>query len=94
MGSRLIPPTRFEFNRSGVPASSISSIRGSRKRIAYSITESPFPMSFHSASMQVVEQEGAVQLEWTTDVLPDALAPELAKVIDSQIPAFAANLSN
>ena len=64
------------------------------RRIAYSITESPFPMTFHAASMQVVERDGKVQLVWVTDVKPDALAPELAQVIDSQTPAFADTLSS
>lgn len=64
------------------------------RRIAYSIVEGPFPMSFHAASMQVVERGDQVQLIWVTDVKPDALAPELAKVIDSQLSAFAANLSS
>jgi hypothetical protein len=52
------------------------------KRVAYSITSSPFGFVHHHASMEIVDDpEGAV-LVWTTDFLPDGLRETIEPVID------------
>ena len=70
----------------------ILSVDDEHRRVAYAITDSPFGMEFHSASMQIVEREGKSAMRWVTDVKPDALAEQLAPVIESQIPGLQESL--
>ncbi|MCA9556199.1 MAG: SRPBCC family protein [Myxococcales bacterium] len=56
-----------------------------RRRIAYAILRSPFGMEFHSASWQAFPRGDTTLFAWTTDVKPDGMAPELAKVIDGEL---------
>jgi hypothetical protein len=51
-------------------------------RLAYSITDSPFPLEYHSASMRVLPDANGCRLEWTTDLKPDALKESLAPLFD------------
>ena len=62
--------------------------------MAYVITASPFGMAAHAASMEIVGDAGEAALVWTTDVKPDALAPQLAGVIASEIDHIAARLND
>ncbi len=72
----------------------IVTVDDGRKRLVYAIQKSPFELDFHSASMQVVEGEGAGgRFLWTTDVKPDAAAGPLADAIDHAVESFQQNLS-
>lgn len=54
------------------------------KRLVYSIVESPFGFSFHSASWQAIPDGEGTIFEWYTDVKPDAAASMLVDVIDNE----------
>lgn len=52
------------------------------KRVAYSITSSPFGFAHHHASMEIIEDADGAVVVWTTDFLPDALRETIEPVID------------
>jgi len=55
-------------------------------RVAYTITDSPFPLEFHAASMQVVDEgNGKSTLLWITDVKPDAMVDGLGPMIMGEL---------
>ncbi len=59
------------------------------QRVAYTITDSPFPIEFHAASMQVIDEgNGTSTLVWITDVKPDAMADGLAPMIEVNLDAL------
>lgn len=60
-----------------------------RQRLVYSIRQSPFGLTHHSASMQVVADEAGSRLVWTTDLLPDALAGALTEPVDAAAASIA-----
>jgi carbon monoxide dehydrogenase subunit G len=64
----------------------IVSVDDERRRLAYSIVDSPFKLQHHHASMQV-EPNGAsgARFVWTTDVKPDGAVPDLSTAIDGAI---------
>jgi hypothetical protein len=52
------------------------------RRVAYTITDSPFPIEAHAASMQVFDAGGGRStFRWITDVKPDALAEGLSPML-------------
>lgn len=57
---------------------------GERRRLVYTVVESRLGAVHHQASVEVADAadgSGAV-LRWTTDVLPDELAPVIAGMMD------------
>jgi carbon monoxide dehydrogenase subunit G len=72
----------------------IVSVDDGRRRVAYSIVESPFDFAHHNASMQVVANGGAGStFIWTTDVKPDEVVPALSEAIDAAIESFKVTLA-
>ena len=72
----------------GVLAETIISIDDDHKRVAYTITDSPFPIEAHAASMQVTDAgDGKSTFQWITDVKPDEMA-------DGHGPMLAGEISN
>lgn len=64
------------------------------KRVGYAITGSPFGLTFHAASWQVMpDGDDASTFVWYTDVKPDAVAPTLEQVIDGEAPNLVAALA-
>ena len=62
----------------------IVSVDDERRRLAYSIQESPFNFAYHISSMQVTPGEGkGARLVWITDVKPDGVVPDLEQAIDA-----------
>lgn len=60
------------------------------KRVAYTITDAPFPVEFHSASMEVLDAgNGKSTLRWVTDLKPDAVADQLNPVFDAEMASLA-----
>lgn len=57
-------------------------------RLAYTVIESGLESAHHNASAQVHEHHGRTRFEWTTDVLPDAIAPIVADLMDRGIEAI------
>jgi hypothetical protein len=57
------------------------------RRIAWSIVDSP-RLDHHNASVQLSRQEGGTLAVWIVDVLPDAVAPDIALMVDQAITAM------
>ena len=69
----------------GVLSELIISIDEERRRVAYTITESPFGFEHHSASMRAVADGETSVFIWETDVMPDAMLEALEPVLDGGI---------
>jgi hypothetical protein len=64
----------------------ILSVDDEEKRVAYTITDSPFPIEAHAASMQVVDAgDGKSTFQWITDVKPDGMADGLGPLMAGEI---------
>lgn len=64
----------------------ILSIDDEHRRVAYSITTSPFPIEVHASSMQVSDAgRGKSTFQWITDIKPDELADTLAPMLKGEI---------
>ena len=63
------------------------------RRVAYAVTKSPFGLSFHSASMQVLPDRDGARIVWTTDLSPDSLGADLAPMFDQLFTDMLSNLS-
>jgi hypothetical protein len=63
-----------------------------RRRLAYSIRESPLKFTHHSASWQVTPEGDKSRLVWITDVKPDSAAA-LEALIDQTADSIQRNLS-
>jgi hypothetical protein len=64
-----------------------------RRRLAYSIRQSPLNFTHHSASWQVTPEGDKSRLVWITDVKPDSVAPALEELIDQTADSIQRNLS-
>ena len=63
-----------------------------RRRVAYSVLDSP-GLSYHHASMQIVEDgPQRCRFVWVTDFLPSAAASALQPLIEAGTKALTANL--
>jgi hypothetical protein len=62
------------------------------RRLAYSVIESGFALSHHNGAAQIVDDAGGTRFVWTTDVLPDHLAPTIAALMDAAISAIKSTL--
>jgi carbon monoxide dehydrogenase subunit G len=71
----------------------IVTVDNDRRRLVYSIRESPFNFAHHSASWQVTPDGDRSRLVWITDLKPDSVAPEFEKVIDQAADSIQRNLS-
>jgi uncharacterized protein YndB with AHSA1/START domain len=90
------------FANGVVAHESIISIDDDRRRMAYSITESPAGMTYHHGSFEVVDAtvatggSGAVpfcEVVWTVDLLPAQAAPLIDEVMAGGCVAMAATLA-
>jgi hypothetical protein len=60
----------------------ILAVDDDHRRVAYTITDSPFPIEVQAASMQVFDAGGGRStFRWITDIKPDALADGLAPML-------------
>lgn len=58
-----------------------------RKRVAYAVVDGPF--LHHHSSMQVHAAEGGTsRVVWTTDLLPDEMAPIVEGLVDAGVQAM------
>ena len=71
----------------------IVSVDEDRRRVAYTATESPFPISHHNASMTVTQVEDGCRLTWITDVEPAAVADALAPVLAAEFDVIVSRLA-
>ncbi len=61
----------------------IVTIDENRKRIVYSITESPLNMEFHVAIMEVKPCDNGTEVSWTVDLLPDDASTHMTPMLDA-----------
>ncbi len=74
----------------GVLRERIVGIDDAKRRVAYTISDAPFPLEFHAASMQVIDEgDGRLTFRWVTDLKPDALAAQLEPLFDGELSGLA-----
>lgn len=67
-------------------AETIVAVDDENRRVAYTITGSPFPITAHAASMQVSDAGGGKsRFQWITDVKPDELAGPLGAMLAGEV---------
>jgi hypothetical protein len=71
----------------------IVSVDDDRRRVAYTATESPFPISQHNAAMTVTDDGNGCRLTWITDVEPAAVADALAPVLAAEFEVIVSRLT-
>jgi hypothetical protein len=73
----------------------IVSVDPDRRRLAYSVIESPIGMRHHHATFEVLdEHDGAgCRLEWVVDLSPDTAAPTIEAMVDLGCAAMQQTLS-
>lgn len=72
----------------------ILSVNHDTRRIAYTITQSPFGFEFHAASWQVAPHQGGAKVTLLIDVLPDQAASALDGVIEPERETIVAALQS
>ena len=73
-----------ELEGGGTLEELIVSVDDDQRRVAYSITESPFNFEFHAASMRVIANGDTATFVWTTDLKPDEAADQFRGLIESE----------
>ncbi len=56
-----------------------------QRRVAYTITKAPFPLEFHAASMQVLDEGEEATLVWVADVKPDAMSEPIGQLMGAEL---------
>jgi hypothetical protein len=67
-----------------------------RRRLVYSVVDSATGFTHHQATVEVCDPEpgaGGARLVWTTDLLPDELAPAIDSMMEAGRSAIAAGLA-
>lgn len=67
----------------------ILSVDDARRRVAWSVVGSA--MTHHNASAQVLDEDGGTRFVWIADLLPDALEPRIAAMIEAGLAAVRAH---
>jgi Polyketide cyclase / dehydrase and lipid transport len=71
----------------------IVTVDGDLRRLAYTITQSPMPLTHHQASMQVFAEGDGSRFVWITDFLPDEAATVLGEVLKAAAQDLADSLA-
>ena len=72
----------------------IVTVDDDRRRLVYTVVESPFDAVHHQASLEVVPAgDGRARCVWITDVVPDELAPPIGAVMDMGVEALRRTLT-
>jgi carbon monoxide dehydrogenase subunit G len=88
IGTQLEGDVRTVTFASGFSARErIVDIDEQRRRVAWSVIESPL-MTHHNASLQVFEEGGHSRVVWIADLLPHAVAPGIAAMMDQGMAAM------
>jgi hypothetical protein len=69
------------FANGAVVREVLVAVDDAERRLVYAVTGGSVPFTHHQASMQVVPAEGGACLVWTSDLLPDDLAPRVAALM-------------
>ncbi len=69
-------------------------VNDDRRRLVYTVVESPLGLSHHQASVEVLdESDGGSRLVWISDVLPDHVAPTIDGMMTQGATAIARTLA-
>jgi hypothetical protein len=71
----------------------VISIDHPNMRLAYTITEGPIPLEYHSASMQVHGSDKGTRLVWTWDFKPDGLSEAIEPILKTAADSIRAALA-
>jgi hypothetical protein len=63
------------FHTGAVATERLVTIDDDRRRLVYSVVDSPLGFTHHQASVEIVGGGDACRMRWTADVLPDTIAP-------------------
>jgi hypothetical protein len=66
----------------------IVTVDDAHRRLVYSIRQSPFGFTHHSASWQVTKDGDRTRFVWISDIKPDAAAPALEQAVDQAADAI------
>jgi hypothetical protein len=72
------------------------SLDDERRRLVYAVVESSLGFEHHQASVEVIDPApgtGGCSVAWTTDLLPDEVAPSVAAFMDQGAVAMARRLA-
>ncbi|MEM6927440.1 MAG: SRPBCC family protein [Myxococcota bacterium] len=84
VASRMEGDTRYcTFAGGGELRETILSVDHERRRMAYRVHRSPFPIDEHAASMVVTAEGDGARVTWTTDLKPDDALPVFAEAADA-----------
>ena len=88
------PDTRVvTFFTGAVARERLVGVDENARRLAYTVIESGLGATHHNAAAQVVEDgKDRTRFVWTTDVLPDELAPPIGELMEAGLKAIKANL--
>jgi hypothetical protein len=67
-----------------------------RRRLVYSVVEGSAGLTHHQAAVEVLDPDDGgtgARIAWTTDLLPDELAPTIAAMMDEGTAAIARGLA-
>ena len=70
------------FDNGAVLKERVVAVDADLMRVAYTITDSPFALEHHSASMQIVPEGDGARILWTTDVKPDQFKTDMVLFFD------------
>jgi hypothetical protein len=71
------------FFNGAVASERLVGVDDDARRLAYTLVESQLDPAHHSASVQIFDLgPGRCRLVWTTDVLPESIAPAIAQMMD------------
>jgi hypothetical protein len=63
------------------------------RRLAYTITQSPMPLTYHHASMQIFPSGDGSRFVWISDFLPDDAAAVFGEALEAATQDLASNLA-
>jgi hypothetical protein len=81
------------FVNGAVAQEQLVSLDDDRRRLVYAVIDSPLRAAHHQAVVEVVPDGDGSIIRWTTDVLPDEIAPVIEGMMDLGADAIARTLA-
>jgi hypothetical protein len=83
------------FHTGATARERLVAIDDERRRLVYSVVDSALGFAHHQASVEVVDANGlGCRLLWTTDVLPDSVAPTVHGLMEEGAAAISRALAH
>ncbi len=84
----------ISFASGAVATERLVGVDDGARRLAYSVIDSRLQLAHHNAAAQIIEDVDGTRFVWTTDVLPDDVAPTVAGLMDAGIAAIRLTLAS